>query len=355
MVGKALDQARTLNALYEQAETEVGRLKGSTSSSSASARATDGVTTPTPANGGAISAKENVRVSIQMPERYNGGTDFRAWLRRYENTANAAGWSAATKALRLGMYLSDDYYESWDQYASKNDFEKDCQTLSHVFARTTTDASLEKFYALKWAGETNLSVFLARARRVLEEYNRKLPPEKWLSAATIDQMVLDKLVSVAPPAAKAELRKTKPTSIEEMVDIVSDYTDSGQGTSALPVSTLQKFEDRLDNKLAKVMAAVTGAQSPVIPSDSITKLTEKITALEKQVAARTPQGRPRYSGSPKCGICTAGHITKNCPLKQFDKGCYMCGAEGHLARQCPKSLLKAQKAPSGEGLRESGN
>ncbi|KAF4720290.1 hypothetical protein FOZ62_020383, partial [Perkinsus olseni] len=62
------------------AEEEVKRLKASTSSSSAN-RGSDG-----------------------MPERYNGDMDFRAWLRRYEYTANAAGWNAATKALRLGMY-----------------------------------------------------------------------------------------------------------------------------------------------------------------------------------------------------------------------------------------------------------
>ncbi|KAF4709532.1 hypothetical protein FOZ62_028685, partial [Perkinsus olseni] len=247
------------------------------------------------------------------------------------------------------MYLSDDFYESWDQYASKEDFDKDCRILSHVFSRTTTDASLEKFYALKWTGETNLSVFLARARRVLEDYNRKLPAERRLPTAAVDQMVLDKLISVAPPAAKAELRKTKPTSIEEMVDIVSDYTDSGQGASALPASTLQRFEDRLDNKLAKVMAAVTsGAQPPPSTPDLTVKLMEKVAALEKELASKAPSGRPKFRGPVKCGICMSGHITRNCPLKQFDKGCYLCGDGGHMARQCPKSLLKSQRGASKE-------
>ncbi|KAF4735337.1 hypothetical protein FOZ63_025708, partial [Perkinsus olseni] len=338
------------------AEEEVKRLKASTSSSSAN-RGSDGVATPSPRDGTTASTvKENVRVSIQMPERYNGDMDFRAWLRRYENTANAAGWNAATKALRLGMYLSDDFYESWDQYASKEDFDKDCRILSHVFSRTTTDASLEKFYALKWTGETNLSVFLARARRVLEDYNRKLPAERRLPTAAVDQMVLDKLISVAPPAAKAELRKTKPTSIEEMVDIVSDYTDSGQGASALPASTLQRFEDRLDNKLAKVMAAVTsGAQPPPSTPDLTVKLMEKVAALEKELASKAPSGRPKFRGPVKCGICMSGHITRNCPLKQFDKGCYLCGDGGHMARQCPKSLLKSQRGASKEEAPKSGN
>ncbi|KAF4646563.1 hypothetical protein FOL47_005994, partial [Perkinsus chesapeaki] len=45
--------------------------------------------------------KEELRISLQMPERYNGTTDFGSWLRRYENTANTAGWTSATKAARL--------------------------------------------------------------------------------------------------------------------------------------------------------------------------------------------------------------------------------------------------------------
>ncbi|EER00227.1 hypothetical protein Pmar_PMAR017085 [Perkinsus marinus ATCC 50983] len=97
------------------------------------------------------SRKEEVRISLQMPERYNGTTDFSAWLRRYENTANAAGWSSGTKAARLGMYLTDEYYEMWDQYAPKVTFEEDSRIMSQMLARRPADALLDNFHDLRWA------------------------------------------------------------------------------------------------------------------------------------------------------------------------------------------------------------
>ncbi|KAF4646660.1 hypothetical protein FOZ61_005475, partial [Perkinsus olseni] len=100
----------------------------------------------------------------KMPERYTGSTDLSSRLRRYENTANSAGWDSRTKAERLGTYLADDYYESWDAYATKTDFAQDCKIMLNVLARWPTDATLERFQQLTWNGETNLAVFLARAK-----------------------------------------------------------------------------------------------------------------------------------------------------------------------------------------------
>ncbi|KAF4699598.1 hypothetical protein FOZ62_028013, partial [Perkinsus olseni] len=59
-----------------------------------------------------IKTSSGAESSNQMPERYTGSTDLSSWLRRYENTANSAGWDSHTKAERLGTYLADDYYES---------------------------------------------------------------------------------------------------------------------------------------------------------------------------------------------------------------------------------------------------
>ncbi|KAF4732706.1 hypothetical protein FOZ63_003055, partial [Perkinsus olseni] len=154
--------------------------------------------------------REDVRVSIQMPERYTGSTDLSSWLRRYENTANSAGWDSRTKAERLGTYLADDYYESWDAYATKTDFAQDCKIMLNVLARCPTDATLERFQQLTWNGETNLAVFLARAKRILSEYNSKLPSDRQLSQASMDEMILDKLISMVP----ARNHRNKPGSSE---------------------------------------------------------------------------------------------------------------------------------------------
>ncbi|KAF4649406.1 hypothetical protein FOL47_002117 [Perkinsus chesapeaki] len=196
---------------------------------------------------------QDALVSIKMPERYNGSTDLRSWLRRYENTANAAGWDSRTKAERLGIYLSDDYFESWDEYATKTDFLEDCRILLNVLARCPTDATLEKFQQLTWNGETNLAVFLARAKRILNDYNKNLPEERRLSRSSMNEIILDKLIAMVPVAAKVELRRQRPSKIEDMVNLVGDYSPEAGVAS----SSLEQLEKRLDSKLQQVLAAVS--------------------------------------------------------------------------------------------------
>lgn len=286
------------------------------------------------------SRKEEVRISLQMPERYNGTTDFSAWLRRYENTANAAGWSSGTKAARLGMYLTDEYYEMWDQYAPKVTFEEDSRIMSQMLARRPADALLDNFHDLRWAPGTNVGTFLAKARRMLTEYNKKLTDEKKLSDGSLDQMILNKLIALAPAAAKAELRRRQPSKIEEMVDIISDYTPAMEMTSASSPALQQ-----VEAKLQKVLAAVT-TQTPNTNA-TIQQMVEKIQDLEKRLAG---QQRPSFRRPGVCGICRGPHATKDCAQKKFSTGCYLCGGDGHLARSCPTRRGDGSKAgPSSSG------
>ncbi|KAF4647114.1 hypothetical protein FOZ61_004640, partial [Perkinsus olseni] len=164
----AVDHARDYNSLFDALST----------------RAEAG-SAPSQAAHNDRSHKEELRVSLQMPERYNGTTDFGAWLRRYENTANAAGWSSGTKAARLGMYLTDEFYEMWDQYAPKQTFEEDSRIMLQMLARRPADAILDNFHDLRWAPGTNVGTFLARARRMLTEYNKKLTEDQKLSDGSL--------------------------------------------------------------------------------------------------------------------------------------------------------------------------
>ncbi|EER14844.1 hypothetical protein Pmar_PMAR015992 [Perkinsus marinus ATCC 50983] len=148
--------------------------------------------------------KEELRVNLQMPERYNG------------------------------MYLTDEVYEMWNQYAPKQIFEEDGRIMLQMLARRPADALLDNFHDLRWAPRTNFA------------------------------------------SAKAELRHLQPTRIEEMVDIISDYAPATDLTSASSPAVQQ-----VDAKLQKVLAAVATSTSPA--DNLLQQLTDKVQGIEKQL------------------------------------------------------------------------
>ncbi|KAF4746480.1 hypothetical protein FOZ63_022255, partial [Perkinsus olseni] len=188
-----------------------------------------------------------------------------------------------------------------------------------MLARRPADAILDNFHDLRWAPGTNVGTFLARARRMLTEYNKKLTDDQKLSDGSLDQMILNKLIALAPAAAKAELRRRQPSRIEDMVDIISDYTPSADLTS-----TSSPALQQVEAKLQKVLAAVTTSTPSADPM--LQQLTEKIQGLEKQLQGSGGR-RPWVRRPGVCGICRGAHATKDCPQKKFGSGCYLCGVE----------------------------
>ncbi|KAF4713716.1 hypothetical protein FOZ62_012264, partial [Perkinsus olseni] len=86
--------------------------------------------------------------------------------------------------------------------------------------------------------------------------------------------------------------------------------------------TMEKVTDVLETVVKKVKQAVTPGLRPPQP--------------------RPPfggKGQPRQDpGRGSCGICRQrDHGNLSCPFKKSDKGCAICGTEGHLARACPRN------------------
>ncbi|KAF4649271.1 hypothetical protein FOZ61_001526 [Perkinsus olseni] len=70
-----------------------------------------------------------MQVVAPMPEKFDGTSDLRVWLRRFESDALAVGWSDSQMAACLGSYLTGEYFECWKENAAGQSFEEDKRTM----------------------------------------------------------------------------------------------------------------------------------------------------------------------------------------------------------------------------------
>ncbi|KAF4687291.1 hypothetical protein FOZ60_004163 [Perkinsus olseni] len=236
-----------------------------------------------------------------MPERYDGVTDFEDWLRRYEADARGAGWTEPQMAERLGNYLRDVYFDVWHQHCTKKDFEADRLSLLAMFSPVRPDEILAKFNGMVWDRSTRVVAFLTSLRRCMNHYNKSLPAERKLSAETMDQMIMDRLIVNAPDAAKSVLRRRAPKTVKEICEIFEDYKEkfgpsaqSNRPAAAVHAETITGGDDV--KGLSNVVQAMVG---------SLGKLFEQ---QERRLAAgKSPKnqdkGRNRRRSPPKCFFC----------------------------------------------------
>ncbi|KAF4648559.1 hypothetical protein FOL46_002763, partial [Perkinsus olseni] len=174
-------------------------------------------------------------------------------------------------AERLGNYLRDAYLDVWHQHCTKKDFESDRLSLLAMFSPVRPDEILAKFNGMTWDRTTRVVAFLTSLHRCMNHYNESLPYDRKLSAETMDQMVMDRLIANAPDAAKSVLRRRAPKTVKEICEIFEDYKEKF-GPSA--------------------------------------QLSRKQTLL-------------------RCFSCGGEHWLKDCPHKKFSEGCFVCGAKDH--------------------------
>ncbi|KAF4649895.1 hypothetical protein FOL46_001361, partial [Perkinsus olseni] len=111
--------AREYNALVETAESLSARVNSTGSATSARATGSGDVGQPPMA----------MQVVAPMPEKFDGTSDLRVWLRRFESDALAVGWSDSQMAACLGSYLTGEYFECWKENAAGQSFEEDKRTM----------------------------------------------------------------------------------------------------------------------------------------------------------------------------------------------------------------------------------
>ncbi|KAF4688475.1 hypothetical protein FOZ60_002745 [Perkinsus olseni] len=330
------DMARTAAQQYNELLEEVAASRAASSTAPATQD-----TTPARQNDPArVRSSVNVQITNRMPAGYDGTTDFRVWLKRYEAAAEAAHWPNEVRAATLGLYLEDDYFDSWETLATKEDWASDKEMLLGLFARWQPDEILKAFHGLSWDGRQPFSAFAARLSRYMKDYNRALPDTSKLPKEVMDRQIFDRCVEAAPLAAQPELRKRSPRTIKDICDIVDDYKASAQASKAVaaglpndktgpekPVPTQAEFEAMMTRSLREIFQPVTEGLGQVLQT------------VKKQ---QGQQGQGRPQGLRKCGICEGPHLTHLCTKKKHEKGCFICGKEGHMARRCPQRARKGQ-------------
>ncbi|KAF4681046.1 hypothetical protein FOZ60_012625 [Perkinsus olseni] len=227
------------------------------------------------------------------------------------------------RAATLGLYLEDDYFDSWETLATKEDWASDKEMLLGLFARWQPDEILKAFHGLSWDGRQPFSAFAARLSRYMKDYNRALPDTSKLPKEVMDRQIFDRCVEAAPLAAQSELRKRLPRTIKDICDIVDDYKASAQASKAVaaglpndktgpekPVPTQAEFEAMMTRSLREIFQPVTEGLGQVLQT------------VKKQ---QGQQGQGRPQGLRKCGICEGPHLTHLCTKKKHEKGCFICG------------------------------
>ncbi|KAF4649887.1 hypothetical protein FOZ61_000870 [Perkinsus olseni] len=282
-----------------------------------------------------------------MPPAFDGiSGSFKDWLRRYEQCANAAGWSSQQQAERLDLYLKEPFLSGWDAYAKRTNFEEDKKTLLTMFDHVRPHQALKQFQELRWSKSQQPALYAAALQRHLNRTSEDFPDlTEEPKAKNIERMIIDRLKADLPPMVRFQLvfvlalddanDNTTPEAPATKVAAVASVSGSRPAESSTDWVTKADAK-RIEQKLDKILGDKEG------------KSTGSKQQPNANAGSTVAAARPRH-----CGICKAqDHPTYSCPNKKFSEGCYWCGKTGHVARDCyqnPNRVIrdKVPKAPGG--------
>ncbi|KAF4652771.1 hypothetical protein FOL46_009507, partial [Perkinsus olseni] len=277
-----------------------------------------------------------------LPEKFSNGPQqqVRDWFDSFDLSAAAVNWTVQMKASYLGLFLAGAPLTVWRTQCSRVDYEAAKALLIRTFDGTPhPDMALKRFNAYQWDRKIPVLEFVANAHKLLCEYNDLLPPDRRLSPDATQSLLIDKVTEYASGGARAEMRRARPTTLAEACDLLAVYSDDAPPSSVGAVAAVSPLEDKVRDEM--VLKAINDGFSRGFEkvADVLETFVKKVQDVIQVQPTVIPGAQPPHGLDPgSCGSCQQqDHGTLSCPFEKFDKGCAICGTEGHLARACPRN------------------
>ena len=237
------------------------------------------------------------KITTDMIKPYVGEGDVMAWLKKVKLVAKLTKVTALADFIPL--FLEGSALAVYLELAEKD--QSDADVIEKKLVEAFTDGpfvAYAKLVSLKWVGQP-VDVYANEIRRL----------------AALAQFEGDELEKI-----------TKLTFINGFPNSISVELQQVDKIMTLPMS------DVLSR--ARILSANSnGNSSP----------TNYVAAVAcKPGAAKSESSASGYVFKGKCFRCDGPHLARNCPGKKIIT-CYRCGQEGHISRQCDRSVSQASQ------------
>jgi hypothetical protein len=234
---------------------------------------------------------DNHRPSLPTP-KFDGTTDIDKFIHQFEKVATLMRWGDEEAAIRFQMTISGAAQKG----LTTTTFRGMCTQLRSRY-QLSENGAVVLLKALKWKTNDSVHEFAAYVKQLVEKAFPELDPSQK------EKRTIKELTNALPPSCHIltwELRNRTPSSYEEVVELVQDFSEMNLGTTRV---------NRIETDEIASLRQEVASQAALI-----SKMVATQTEIQQQLAAALSTPRPRRDNpSIICYRCQQpGHIARNC-------------------------------------------